>query len=73
MHDISKQTLTNQLRELEIDGIIERTVFAEIPPRVEYSITPYGMTLFPIIDIMSQWALEHMPEHLRKVEGTGVK
>ncbi len=73
MHDISKQTLTNQLRELEIDGIIERTVFAEIPPRVEYSITPYGMTLFPIIDIMSQWALEHMPEHLRKVEGTSVK
>jgi DNA-binding HxlR family transcriptional regulator len=73
MHDISKQTLTNQLRELEIDGIIERTIFAEIPPRVEYSITPYGMTLFPIIDSMSQWAREHMPEHLRKVEGTEIK
>lgn len=73
MHDISKQTLTNQLRELEIDGIIERTIFAEIPPRVEYSITPYGETLLPIIDSMSRWARQHMPVSLRKVEGTDVK
>jgi DNA-binding HxlR family transcriptional regulator len=73
MHEISKQTLTNQLRELEMDGIIERTIFAEIPPRVEYSITPYGETLLPIIDSMSRWAKEHMTVQLRKVEGTCVK
>jgi DNA-binding HxlR family transcriptional regulator len=73
MHDISKQTLTNQLRELEMDGIIERTIYAEIPPRVEYSITPYGETLLPIIDSMSRWAREHMPVQMRKVEETGVK
>lgn len=73
MHEISKQTLTNQLRELEMDGIIERTIFAEIPPRVEYSITPYGETLLPIIDSMSRWAKEHMPIQLRKVEGNCVK
>lgn len=56
--EISKQTLTNQLRELESDGIIERKIYAEIPPRVEYTITPYGSTLLPIIDSMSRWAIE---------------
>lgn len=58
--EISKQTLTNQLRELETDGIIERTIFPEIPPRVEYSITEYGKTLLPIIDSMYKWGREHM-------------
>lgn len=60
--EISKQTLTNQLRELEKDGIIERTIYPEIPPRVEYKITPYGKTLLPIIDSMSKWAQKHMPK-----------
>lgn len=58
--EISKQTLTNQLRELETDGIIERIIFAEIPPRVEYTITDYGKTLLPIIDSMYKWGREHM-------------
>jgi DNA-binding HxlR family transcriptional regulator len=58
--EISKQTLTNQLRELESDGIIERIIYAEIPPRVEYKITPYGNTLLPIIDSMSKWGKQHM-------------
>jgi DNA-binding HxlR family transcriptional regulator len=61
IHEISKQTLTNQLRELEADGVIERIIFPEIPPRVEYKITPYGETLLPIIDSMAQWAFKHMP------------
>ncbi|HNF54717.1 MAG TPA: helix-turn-helix domain-containing protein [Leptospiraceae bacterium] len=52
---ISKQMLTTQLRELEEDGILERIVYAEIPPRVEYRITKYGKSLFPIIDSMSKW------------------
>lgn len=59
--EISKQTLTNQLRELESDGIIERIIFPEIPPRVEYNITPYGSTLLPIIDSMYRWAKQNMP------------
>ncbi len=59
--EISKQTLTNQLRELEVDGVINRVIFPEIPPRVEYSITDFGATLLPIIDSMYQWAKEHMP------------
>jgi DNA-binding HxlR family transcriptional regulator len=55
MPEASKQTLTNQLRELETDGVIERIVFAEVPPRVEYRITPFGSTLLPIIDAMRAW------------------
>lgn len=59
MPEASKQTLTNQLRELEADGVIERIVFAEIPPRVEYRMTPFGDTLLPIIDAMRAWGKEH--------------
>ena len=52
---ISKQMLTKQLREMEEDGILERKIFAEIPPRVEYSISEKGKSLFPIIDAMRSW------------------
>lgn len=58
--EISKQTLTNQLRELETDGIIERKIYPEIPPRVEYTITDYGKTLLPIIDSMYNWGRQNM-------------
>lgn len=58
--EISKQTLTNQLRELETDGIIQRIIYPEIPPRVEYNITDYGKTLLPVIDSMYQWGKIHM-------------
>lgn len=47
--------LTTQLREMEQDGIVDRQIFPEIPPRVEYSITPLGKTLFPIIEAMDTW------------------
>jgi DNA-binding HxlR family transcriptional regulator len=66
--EISKQTLTNQLRELEADGVISRVIFPEIPPRVEYSITEFGATLLPIIDSMYQWAKVHMPNLPVEVE-----
>lgn len=52
---ISKQMLTKQLRELEEDGILVRKIFAEIPPRVEYSISEKGKSLFPIVDAMRSW------------------
>lgn len=55
INSISKQMLTTQLRELEKDGIITREIFPEIPPRVEYTITPLGKTLFPIIEAMDKW------------------
>lgn len=57
---ISKQMLTKQLRELEADGILHREIYAEVPPRVEYSITDYGQTLMPIIDAMSEWGMIQM-------------
>lgn len=65
IYEISKQTLTNQLRELETDGIIERTIFPEIPPRVEYKITDYGKTLLPIIDNMYIWGRKHMKTEIK--------
>lgn len=63
MTDISKQTLTNQLRELETDGVIERIIYPEIPPRVEYNITEFGKTLLPIIDCMYNWGRQNMPSN----------
>lgn len=55
VNQISQKTLTNQLRELEADGLILREAFNEIPPRVEYSITDKGRTLFPILELMCEW------------------
>jgi DNA-binding HxlR family transcriptional regulator len=48
------------LRELETDGIIERKIYAEVPPRVEYSLTSAGKTLKPIIDGLHEWGLAHL-------------
>ena len=60
LKDISKQMLTTQLRELERDGIIERIIFAEIPPRVEYNLTETGKSLLPIIELMKDWGNENI-------------
>ncbi len=57
---VSKQMLVNQLRELEEDGILERTIYAEIPPRVEYKITEYGQSLLPILYVMQDWGLNDL-------------
>lgn len=65
---ISHKMLTNQLRELEEDGIIKRTIYPEVPPRVEYSITPLGMTLIPIIDMLYEWGKKRMDEIKRTME-----
>ena len=59
---ISKQMLTKQLRELEADGILDRKIYAEIPPRVEYFMTELGQSLMPIIKSMKKWGDAHMPE-----------
>ncbi len=59
---ISQKTLTNQLRELEADGLILRTAYSEIPPRVEYSITKKGESLFPILELMCAWGEKNVDE-----------
>ncbi len=58
--DISRQSLTNKLRELEEDGILDRVVFAQIPPKVEYHLTEVGLSLEPIIIEMSKWGLKYV-------------
>ncbi len=59
IQQISQKTLTNQLRELEADGLIHRTVFAQVPPRVEYAITEKGHSLLPILELMCHWGEKH--------------
>lgn len=56
---ITQKMLTQQLRELEKDGLILRTVYPEVPPRVEYSITEYGTSLRPVLRAMSEWGRTH--------------
>lgn len=53
--NITKQMLTKQLRELEADGLISRTVFAEVPPRVDYALTERGRSVLPVIEAMKAW------------------
>lgn len=57
---ISKQMLVNQLRELEEDGLLERTVYAEVPPRVEYKLTSQGLSLMPVIGVLQDWGLKDL-------------
>ena len=57
--EISKKTLTQTLRALERDGLIARRVYAEVPPKVEYSLTPLGWSLTGPLMAMYEWAAEH--------------
>lgn len=56
---ISKKVLTDNLRALESDGLVEREIFAEVPPRVEYSLSALGKTLQPILDAMRLWGEDY--------------
>lgn len=56
---ITQSMLTQQLRELEDDGIISRKIYAEIPPKVEYTLTEFGFTLSPVIQTMAKWGEEY--------------
>ena len=52
---ISQKVLTDSLRSMEADGIVTRTVYPEVPPRVEYALSPLGETMRPILDAMQAW------------------
>ena len=56
---VTQRMLTLQLRELEADGLIARTVHAVVPPRVDYSLTTFGRSLGPVIDVMFEWGSRH--------------
>jgi len=55
LEGISQKVLTDSLRQMETDGIITRTVYAEVPPRVEYSLSELGESMRPILDSMQAW------------------
>ena len=56
---ISQKVLTESLRSMEADGIVIRTVFPEVPPRVEYSLSELGETIRPILDAMKEWGEQY--------------
>lgn len=60
---VSQKVLTAQLRNMEENGLLTRTVYAEVPPRVEYSLTDLGKSLKPILDAMWNWGEEYQANH----------
>lgn len=64
---ISERMLAKQLDELEADGILSRTVFAEVPPRVEYALTEYGATIYPIVKEIRKWGRIHQEKTLQNM------
>ena len=57
---VSQKMLTQQLKELEKDGLILRTVYPEVPPRVEYCLTELGLSAFPILEMMHSWGVKQL-------------
>ncbi|MDF3036741.1 MAG: transcriptional regulator [Paucimonas sp.] len=57
---VSQKMLTQQLRELELDGIVSRTVYPEVPPRVDYALTALGESLIPVIETLYQWGENYL-------------
>ena len=59
LNGVTQKMLTQQLREMERNGLVERKVFAQVPPKVEYSLTELGESLHPVVDAMCQWGERH--------------
>lgn len=57
---VNAKMLTRQLRELEGDGVVRRTVYPEVPPRVEYAVTEFGRTLLPIMEALCAWGTQYL-------------
>ena len=60
---ITQKMLTQQLRELEADGVVHRKVYAQVPPKVEYSLTELGVSLKPVLAAMCEWGQEYSENH----------
>ena len=74
---VTHKMFTQALRELEQDGLITRQAFAELPPRVEYTLTPSGQGLIPFITMLNEWAMQQMdvqgiPRYYKNHEGDRV-
>lgn len=70
LEGISQKVLTDSLRSMEADGIVTRTVYAEVPPRVEYALSPLGKSMRPIIMAMRQWGLDYQTMRQDKDEAS---
>ncbi|HSE41995.1 MAG TPA: helix-turn-helix domain-containing protein [Acidobacteriota bacterium] len=70
---LTQRILTQQLRELERDGVIHRKVYAEVPPRVEYSLTDFGQTLEPALRLLSSWGAKHVDAIIKNREKAAAK
>lgn len=66
LNGVSQKVLTDSLRSLEEDGIVTRTVYPEVPPRVEYALSDLGESMRPIIDVMWRWGLEYQTRMRQK-------
>src|SRR4028119_2043239 len=62
VNGITQKMLTQQLREMESDAIVHREIYLQVPPKVEYSLTPLGESLKPIIDSMHQWGTKFLSQ-----------
>jgi len=62
LHGITQKMLTQQLREMERDGLIHREVYVQVPPKVEYSLTALGKTLQPVLDSMHFWGKKYLEQ-----------
>ena len=62
---VTQRMLTKQLRQLEADGLVARKVYAQVPPKVEYSLTEIGKSLMPILDQLCVWGCEHLRDQVR--------
>ncbi|MEM7248829.1 MAG: helix-turn-helix domain-containing protein [Acidobacteriota bacterium] len=67
----TERMITLQLRELEADGVVDRHVFAEVPPRVEYEVTEFGQTLEPILAVMQSWGSAFKARRLAEEAAAG--
>ena len=62
---VTQRMLTKQLRQLEEDGLVNRKVYTQVPPKVEYSLTELGKSLMPILDQLCDWGSEHMHNRIK--------
>lgn len=59
---LTQKMLTQQLRELEADGLVHRKVYAQVPPKVEYTLTEQGLKLGPVLDTLVRWGVDYVAE-----------
>lgn len=59
---VTHKMLSNQLKELEADGVILRKEYPQVPPKVEYSLTDLGVSLMPVLDTLCKWGHENVPD-----------